>query len=250
MTETTLSVSGIRFAYGRKAVLSDLSVQFAPGRTVLLGPNGAGKSTLMSVLASVLRPRAGSVLLQTREGERPKYGGRAYRARIAWLPQDITPMPGLTVREHVAYSGWLKGMSRSQAWQASAAALQSVDLAQLARAKATRLSGGQTRRMALAGSLVHKAEVILLDEPTAGLDPNQRDQFRSVLAGLPSEVTTIVSTHQTEDLIGSYEQAVVLVEGRIRFQGHVRDLIGAASGEDGTPAATAAAYRRLVSAEL
>ena len=245
-TNMTLSVANARFSYGRKLVISDLSVLFAPGRTVLLGPNGAGKSTLMAMLASVLRPRGGSIRLQLPEGSEPTYGRRSYRSRIAWLPQNITPMPGLTVREHVAYSGWLKGMRRSDAWRASERDLIRFDLSALAGSKATQLSGGQTRRMALAGSLVHDADVILLDEPTAGLDPNQRDHFRKVLADLPSDVITVVSTHQTEDLIESYNQAIVLVDGSIRFQGPVRALVGEQPSAD----ATAIAYRRLVGAEL
>lgn len=167
-----LRIVGCSFAYRRSLPVFDgYTASFAPGRTVLLGPNGAGKSTLLALLADSLQPQKGYVETGTGLSPRTWRGRREFRRRVAWLPQQVAPFPGLTVREHVAYAGWLKGLSRRDAWRRSTAALEDVDLASLAGRRATQLSGGQTRRMGIAGALVHEAEAILLDEPTAGLDP-------------------------------------------------------------------------------
>lgn len=227
-----LQLQDCSFSYRRgQSVLKEISAEFAPGRTVLLGPNGAGKSTLLSVLASVLRPASGAVLLNQLNSARPA-DRHEYRRRVAWLPQLLRPFPGLTVQEHVAYSGWLKGMSRSDAWARSTSALEQVDLASSAEKSATQLSGGQMRRLGLAGALVHDAEVLLLDEPTAGLDPAQRKRFAGILASVDPTKTVVVSTHQTEDVHDSYDTVMLLVSGQVPFVGTVDEFVKNESGSD------------------
>ncbi|MFB7670147.1 ATP-binding cassette domain-containing protein [Kitasatospora purpeofusca] len=244
-----LEFQRIEFQYGRKARLfTGLDLRIDNPATVLLGPNGAGKSTLMALAASQLSPHRGSVGWH---GVNPAAGAgdrAAYRRAVAWLPQQITPVPGLSVREQVAYCGWLKGMSRAAAWQASAVALARVGLRELADRPGHRLSGGQLRRMGIAGCLAHHSELILMDEPTAGLDPTQRAVFRALVEELTSEVNVIVSTHQTEDLAGTYRQVVVLDRGQVRFQGATEEFHalaaeggpGAGRGTDGSGRPTAA----------
>ncbi|MDY0813543.1 ATP-binding cassette domain-containing protein [Kitasatospora purpeofusca] len=231
-----LEFQRIEFQYGRKASLfNGLDLRIDNPATVLLGPNGAGKSTLMALAASQLSPRRGSV---SWHGVDPAAGAgerAAYRRAVAWLPQQITPVPGLSVREQVAYCGWLKGMSRAAAWRASAVALARVGLGELADRSGQRLSGGQLRRMGIAGCLAHHSELILMDEPTAGLDPTQRAVFRALVEELTSEVSVIVSTHQTEDLVGTYRQVVVLDRGQVRFQGATEEFHAlAAEGATGS----------------
>ncbi|MFE7189896.1 ATP-binding cassette domain-containing protein [Kitasatospora sp. NPDC057541] len=252
----------IDFQYSRKALLfTGLDLRIDNPATVLLGPNGAGKSTLMALAASQLSPHRGLV---TWRGVNPAAGDgdrAAYRRAVAWLPQQITPVPGLSVREQVAYCGWLKGMSRTAAWRASAGALARVGLSGLADRPGHQLSGGQLRRMGIAGCLAHHSELILMDEPTAGLDPTQRAVFRSLVEELTGEVGILVSTHRTEDLAGTYRHVVVLDRGQVRFQGateefHALAAVGRAapgglSGADGgsrTPSAEAA-YARLIERE-
>ncbi|MFD5084553.1 ATP-binding cassette domain-containing protein [Kitasatospora sp. NPDC058406] len=221
----------IEFQYNRKATLfAGLDLRIENRATVLLGPNGAGKSTLMSLAASHLSPHRGSV---TWHGVNPATGGgdrAAYRRAVAWLPQQVTPVPGLSVREQVAYCGWLKGMSRTAAWQASAGALARVGLDRLADRAGHQLSGGQLRRLGIAGCLAHHSELILMDEPTAGLDPTQRAVFRSLVEELTEDVSVVVSTHQTEDLAETYRHVVVLDRGRIRFQGGTGEFHALADG--------------------
>lgn len=245
-----LFFDGVSFRYGRQTPVFggfDLTVD-APA-TVLLGPNGAGKSTLMGLAASHLRPAAGRVIFGR---IRPDRRGLAdYRRKVAWIPQHITPVPGLTVREQIAYAGWLKGMSRVAAWEASAVAVDRVGLEPLADRKSHQVSGGQLRRMGIAGALTHDSELILMDEPTAGLDPQQRQVFRDLVTELSASVQVLVSTHQTEDLSELYQQIVVLDRGTVRFQGTPADFHALA------PATTAgareraeAAFSRLVGQEI
>jgi ABC-2 type transport system ATP-binding protein len=245
-----LCIEHLSFAYRRGgAVLDGLSLVIPAGRTVLLGPNGAGKSTLLALAADALPPRSGRVVLDSVGSPRGRASRRAYRSRVAWLPQQISPFPGLTVREHVAYAGWLKGLSRQDAWRRAGSAMDVVDLGAKADLKATQLSGGQARRMGIAGALVHEAEVMLLDEPTAGLDPSQRERFRDILRRIAPEVAVVVSTHQTEDVHESYDRVVLLHDGRVPFEGTVRDFVGPASATEDERDSVARAYARHVPAE-
>jgi ABC-2 type transport system ATP-binding protein len=212
----TLCLDSCTYSYRRwhKPILDNFSYQVPPGLTILLGPNGAGKSTLLRLAASVTRPRTGTV---TFDGM-PSHA-KAYRRAVAWMPQNITPLPSLTSREYVAYVGWLKGMSRRDAWAKAGLALERVQLSDKAATKTNRLSGGQLRRVGVASALVHDAQVLLLDEPTAGMDPQQRRVFRDILRGLTSEVSVLMSTHDVADLAEEADYITVLDNGKILHNG-------------------------------
>ncbi|MFJ9077599.1 ABC transporter ATP-binding protein [Streptomyces sp. NPDC102278] len=209
-----------RYSHRTRLVLTGLDLAFAPGHTVLLGPNGAGKSTVLALGAGALRPGSGRVGLG-----RLSAGGsrdaRAYRRKVSWLPQRPGFLPGLTAREHVAYIGWLKGMRERDAWAAAPAAIDRVGLADKLNDRIKTLSGGQQQRVAIAGALVHEAEVLLLDEPTVGLDPHQRRRFLDLLVSLRGAMHVIVSTHDIGDLDQAFDEVIVLESGRVRFQGPV-----------------------------
>lgn len=218
-TEPLLEMAGITFGYRRsRPVLSEFSWTLPPGRTVLLGPNGAGKSTILGLAADALRPQAGGCRIGdvTARSQR-----RRYRTLVSYLPQRPTAARGLSVREQVAYAGWLKGMPKPAAWDAAPGCLEQVGLSEHAERRVTELSGGQLRRVGLAQALVHDAVILLLDEPTAGLDPAQRQRFRETLSGIGTVRSTVVSTHQVDDLDQVYDQVVVVEHGRIRFSGSV-----------------------------
>lgn len=224
-----ISMSECSFSYRRRRpVLRDLSYTLPPGRTVLLGPNGAGKSTLLGLCASALRPDSGSVTYGDLSTGRRR-ALPAFRRRVAWMPQQVGHVPGLTARDQVAYSGWLKGMPRREAWREALQALDRVELADRADDKVQELSGGQQRRVAVAQALVHDAEVLLLDESTAGMDPRQRQVFHQILADLSNEVHIVLSTHDTSDIANSYDSVVVLLDGQVRFSGTVVDFLSHAS---------------------
>lgn len=234
-----LEIHDCHFGYRSKPVINGLSYRLPSGTTVLLGPNGAGKSTLLSLMASVHRPRSGRIT----------YNGvastsRRYRRLIAWMPQHITAIPGLTAREQVAYTGWAKGMSNAHAWEQAALALGRVDLTAQSDVRSSALSGGQLRRVGVAQALVHQAEVLLLDEPTAGMDPHQRRLFRDMLARLEN-VTVLLSTHDVADLAEEADHVAVLSGGALAFEGTTEGFCSHAP--QGTPAARTpeAAYSAL-----
>ncbi|WP_307854028.1 ATP-binding cassette domain-containing protein [Streptomyces tagetis] len=230
-------------------MLDHLTLAFGRGATVLLGPNGAGKSTLMGLAASALRPGSGSVALDGLDTTGRK-SVKEYRRRVGWLPQQVRPVTGLRVREQVAHAGWLKGMSRREAWEASREALRAVDLTDLAERGSAELSGGQLRRVGIAQALVHDAEVLLMDEPTAGLDPVQRRIFRELVGSLAERTSLVVSTHQTEDLADIYDHVIVLDHGSPRHQGSIVSFLTLAPSETGPERRAEAAYAGLVKAEV
>lgn len=236
----SIELAGTWFRYGarRPWVLRDLSLGFEVGRTVLLGPNGAGKSTLLGLAASVLHTRRGRLL---RDGTTVT-GRRAiaeHRRAVAWMPQDHHVVAGLSVREHVATHGWLKGMSRAAAWESSVEALKRVDLVDRSRDKASRLSGGQRARMCLAQALVHSADALLLDEPTAGLDPDQRERVAALVAEQFEGKSVVVSTHDVADIGSTYDRVVIVIGGCVRFDGAVGEFFR--HGPD-----VVSAYRSLI----
>lgn len=226
----TLTFEAVTFAYGwrKPAVLSSFNWSVPEGRTVLLGPNGAGKSTLLSLGADALQPSRGRV----RYGASVTPNRNERRRKVGWMPQHVRAFPGLTVREQVAYAGWLKGLAQGTAWNEGLTALHLVGLDDLQDRRASTLSGGQLRRLGIAQTLVHRAEVLLLDEPTAGLDPAQRARLRTVLLSLPQACRVVVSTHQVDDLSDVFHQVVVLRQGTIRFRGAVEEFLAKADPGD------------------
>lgn len=227
----SITFDSCTYRYRRKAprVLHDFSYRTPDGVTILLGPNGAGKSTLLKLAASVLQPHTGRISLHGISSR-----SREYRRRVSWMPQQITAMAGLTAREQVAYTGWLKGMNRTDAWRRALAALALVDLGGCADAKASTLSGGQLRRLGVAAALVHECRVLLLDEPTAGMDPTQRRVFRDVLTATAADgIGVVLSTHDAADLADDADHVTVLAGGTIRYHGGTADFL--AQAPDGTP---------------
>jgi ABC-2 type transport system ATP-binding protein len=226
----TLELDSCTYAYSRRTrpILTDFSYRLPDGLTILLGPNGAGKSTLLKLAAGVASPRVGTVSCHGLPAR-----SKAYRRAVAWMPQHITPMSSLTARDYVAYLGWLKGMSRSSAWSQARRALQRVQLTDKANTKTSQLSGGQLRRVGVAGALVHGAEILLLDEPTAGMDPHQRRVFRDILRGVTDDVQVLMSTHDVADLAEEADSVTVLHAGRVLHTGPTEAFLAH------TPAGTA-----------
>ncbi|MET0820259.1 MAG: ATP-binding cassette domain-containing protein [Aeromicrobium sp.] len=218
-----LSATGLGFAYGRfrsDVVLDGLDWTVAPGRrTVLLGPNGAGKSTVLKLLSGYLAPRRGSV---TYDGISKR---RHLHRHVAWMPQLVTPLKGLTVEEQVEYAGWVAGLSSKDSRTHASVAIEAVRLDDKAQARADALSGGQLRRLGLAQALVRRSDVLLLDEPTAGLDPAQTVNFREILRNVHAPGGIVVSTHQVSDLGDDVDHVAVIADGRLRFDGTVDEFV-------------------------
>lgn len=238
-----LSADAVSFRYRRwfrsSSVFDDLTWAVPEGRrTLLLGPNGAGKSTLLSLLAGHRRPQGGAVRL-SEQGSLSDV--------VAWMPQDIAPVRGLTVREQVVYAGWLVGRSRADAESTADVLLALTHLDDLQNKRSNELSGGQLRRLGLAQTLTRDHQVLLLDEPTAGLDPAQARNFRKILDDLPRRSGIVISTHQIADLDNHFDHVTVLAAGRIAFDGPVAQFLRLGD-ELGIPQADASrVFEELVS---
>ena len=250
---TLIQFEGVTYRYSRRArpALQNLSWALESPRTVLLGPNGAGKSTLLALGANVLSPQQGAVSALSGEQARGSRG-RVLRRAVGWMPQHVPAVKGLTSREQCAYAGWLKGMSKSDAWAEAKIALDWVGLLELEDKKAAHLSGGQLRRLGLASVLVSRPQHLLLDEPTVGLDPAQRSRFRGLLKDLEPvrECTILVSTHLVDDIGELFDQVAVLDEGQIRFSGSTDEFLALGGESDGDLPSAERAYSAIVEREV
>ena len=232
--------------FGRTQAVAGVNLQTDAGVFGLLGPNGAGKTTLLRMMATVIPPNSGRLRLLGRDPG--AYGPRReIRRRLGYLPQNLGYYPGFTVAEFVEYFALLKDMPSVLVPRAVAAAVEHVGLGDKARAKLRTLSGGMLRRVGIAQAIVNEPELLLLDEPTAGLDPEQRMAFRALLRDLGQRATVIVSTHQVEDVGAACTEVALMDQGRIVFHGSPDELT--ARGE-GSGAAGDAPLERGYSAVL
>ncbi|MFJ9780954.1 ABC transporter ATP-binding protein [Amycolatopsis sp. NPDC101161] len=210
----------------RKMAVDGLDLSLGKGVHGLLGPNGAGKTTLIRALATVLRPASGTLTLLGGTGQ------RALRRRIGYLPQDFGYYKRFTVREFVEYLAWLKEMSKEDIPGAVQRAIERVGLADRANDRMKTLSGGMVRRVGIAQAIVNDPDILLLDEPTAGLDPAQRVRFRELVQELGRDSCVLVSTHLVEDVATACTDVVLFAEGKLVFQGSPAELAAAGSAED------------------
>jgi ABC-2 type transport system ATP-binding protein len=210
------------FEYGllkRRRVFENFSWVVPEGkRTLLLGANGAGKSTLLRLLSGFVAPKDGAVVWADDPSR------RALFRNVGWMPQDISPARGLRVSEQVAYSAWLSGRDSKAAHQAARDALDLVRLVDQADQLSATLSGGQLRRLGLAQTIVTDSPVVLLDEPTAGLDPAQTKVFREIVREMDVAGGLVVSTHQVGDVSADFDHVCVLSAGSIVFDGAVAEF--------------------------
>jgi ABC-2 type transport system ATP-binding protein len=247
MTATTIELAGITKRYRATTALDGLDLTFGPGITGLLGPNGAGKTTLLRIVATVLGPDAGGVRLLGRSPDGPTSLAEV-RRRLGYLPQEMGFPRGFTAFRFVDYMAVLKEWNdRRRRHDEVRRVLDLVDLGDAATRRIRTLSGGQRRRVALAQALLGEPELLLLDEPTTGVDPEQRVSLRQVLSRAGERSTVLLSTHQTEDVAALCDRVVVLDGGRVRFDGPVLDLVATASGRvwlaDAPDPAARAAWR-------
>ena len=220
----TVSVEGLVKRYRSTPVLDDVDLVAGPGITGLLGPNGAGKTTLLRTIATVLRPDEGRIRifgLDPADSEQR----REIRRRLGYQPQEPGFFQNFTVLAFLDYVAILKELApREQRRQEVRRVIDLVDLGAVANRKIRKLSGGMRRRVALAQALLGHPQLLILDEPTAGLDPEQRLRFREVVSQVAAEHTVLLSTHQTDDVGAMCDRVVVLHEGRARFDGAPAEL--------------------------
>ena len=227
-----IEITDLTRRFGRHQAVDGVNLEAGPGVFGLLGPNGAGKTTLLRMMATVIPPTTGRLRLLGRDPG--AYGPRReVRRRLGYLPQSLGYYPGFTVAEFVEYFALLKEMPPARVPGAVATAIERVDLGGRARARLRTLSGGMLRRVGIAQAIVNEPELLLLDEPTAGLDPEQRVHFRALLRDLGQQATVVVSTHLVEDVGAACSQVALMDQGKIVFQGTPAELT-ARGTEQGT----------------
>jgi ABC-2 type transport system ATP-binding protein len=226
---TTAQLEEVWRDFGGTTAVGPVSVELRPGIVGLLGPNGAGKTTLLRLLSTSLPPSGGRIVVAGVDVTASHANRVEARRRIGYCPQEVVFPRGMTAGSFLDYLAVLKEWQDSTARrQEVRRVLDLVDLGDRGAMKVSKLSGGQRRRLAIAQALIGDPGLFLLDEPTTGLDPEQRASLRSLLSGLPG--TVLISTHQTEDVSALCDRVLVIDDGAIRFDGTVRELLVTAAG--------------------
>lgn len=223
-----LSVENVCFHYpnGHEAV-AGIDLKLGPGILGLLGPNGAGKSSLMRILATLACPSSGRVLWNGVDIARQP---NALRASLGYLPQDFGVYPALSAREFLAYLAAVKGLPTAKARLRIDDCLAEVGLSEAADRRLGDFSGGMRQRVGIAQALLNDPQLLIVDEPTVGLDPEERLRFRHLITDLAARRLVILSTHIVSDVEASATELAVMSKGRLLFQGVPEKLVAQAEG--------------------
>ena len=241
-----LSFDRLTKHYGSKIAVDRVSATLTPGVYGLLGANGAGKTTLMRMLCAILESTSGEVFFN---GEEVTGMGAAYRNVLGYLPQDFGYYPHYTAEEFLSYIATLKGIPRDIAKRRIRELLDTVGLLGAAKKKLRTFSGGMKQRVGIAQALLNDPQVLILDEPTAGLDPKERVHLRNLLADYAGDRIVVLSTHIVSDVEAIADEVLVMKDGQFILWGTVPELVRQANGkvwELTVPAAKARAWEKRV----
>src|SRR5512143_1434464 len=206
-----LETCSLSKTYKKVQALQDFNLKLTPGILGLLGPNGAGKSTLMRMLATITTPTEGTILWNGRDVVKDP---EALRSVLGYLPQDFGVYPNLSAQEFLEYMAAIKGMSGEKARRKIAELLDLVNLREAARRPLGGYSGGMRQRVGIAQALLNDPQLLIVDEPTVGLDPEERVRFRNLLSDLSGDRIVILSTHIVSDVEATATEIVVINKGR------------------------------------
>ena len=209
-----LVVDRLSKQYGNKVAVDRMSLQLQLGVHGLLGANGAGKTTLMRMICGILKPTSGTILFHNHETDTEEY-----RAELGYLPHDFGYYPEFTGEDFLMYVAALKGISKFAAKKKTKELLELVGLQEAAGKKMRTYSGGMKQRIGIAQALLNEPKLLVLDEPTAGLDPKERVRFRELIAELGKENVVLLSTHIVSDIESIADNVLIIKEGRLVFQG-------------------------------
>ena len=223
-----LSFDRLTKHYGNKIAVDCVSATLEPGVYGLLGANGAGKTTLMRMLCAILESTSGEVLL---DGQDVISMGADYRNVLGYLPQDFGYYPNYTAMEFLMYIAALKGIPKKIARQRAKQLLEEVGLSNVANKKVGTFSGGMKQRVGIAQALLNNPDILILDEPTAGLDPKERVRFRNLLSDYAGDKIVVLSTHIVSDIEAIADEVLLMKKGRFVLQGTVSELIEKAKGK-------------------
>ena len=223
-----LSIDCLTKHYGSKIAVDQVSATLKPGVYGLLGANGAGKTTLMRMMCAILESTSGAVFL---DGKDIIEMGADYRNVLGYLPQDFGYYPNYTAQEFLMYVSALKGIPKNIAGKRAGELLEEVGLGDVANKKVKTFSGGMKQRVGIAQALLNNPDILILDEPTAGLDPKERVRFRNLLSDYAGDKIVILSTHIVSDIEAIADEVLLMKKGKCVLQGSVSELIKKADGK-------------------
>lgn len=225
--DTRIEIRDLSKNFGKKQALKHVNLQIESGMFGLLGPNGAGKTTLMKVLTTLTKKSSGEVKVCNIPVEQCVQ----VRRIIGYLPQDFSMYGNMKASEALDYLAVLSGMSKKERAVKVPEMLERVNLGEQQNTKVKAMSGGMKRRLGIAQAIIHDPKVIVVDEPTAGLDPEERVRFRNLLCEIAKDRIVILSTHIVGDIEATCENIAVLNQGEILFRGKVSQLLEAVKGK-------------------
>lgn len=225
--ETEIILNQVNKFYGNKQALCDVNLHIEQGMFGLLGRNGAGKTTLMKVITTLLPASSGDIHVCGI----PVKEERSVRSIIGYLPQDFSMYGNMTVYEAMDYLGVLSGLDKKTRKERIPELLRRVNLQNNKRTKVKAMSGGMKRRLGIAQAILHDPKVLIVDEPTAGLDPEERVRFRNLLSEIADDRIVILSTHIVGDIEATCEKIAIMDAGNIIFNGTVAELLEHADGK-------------------
>lgn len=223
-----LSVHDITKKYSDKVAVNDVSLNIEKGITGLLGANGAGKTTLMRMIADIIKPDAGSI---TYDGVPITVLDSEYRNIFGYLPQEFGFYPEFTVIDYLDYMAALKGLTKADSKRKIDSLLEQMTLTDVRRKKIRKLSGGMRRRVGIAQALLNDPEILILDEPTAGLDPGERIKFRQLLSEFSQDRIVLISTHIVSDVEYIATRQAIMKDGKIIRDGSTDTLVKEMAGK-------------------
>lgn len=216
-----LTIDRLTKQYKNKIAVDRVSLQFKPGVCGLLGANGSGKTTLMRMICGVLKPTGGTISFQGMD-----VSTEEYRRSLGYLPQDFGYYPNFTGLEFLDYMALLKGLPGSTAKRRSQELLDLVGLKNEGKKKIKTYSGGMKQRLGIAQAMLNRPKLLVLDEPTAGLDPKERVRFRELIEELGRENIVLLSTHIVSDIEQAADRILMMREGQMIFDGAQKDVEG------------------------
>ena len=216
-----LEIKHLTKKFGEKTALNDVSFLLEAGVYGLLGPNGAGKSTLMNLITTNLKPTTGEILWN---GENIYHAGRRFRNVLGYMPQQQAMYPSFTAEEFLGYVAALHDMSSKEAKSAIPQILEKVELLEVAHHKIKTFSGGMKQRLLLAQAVLAEPKILVLDEPTAGLDPRQRIAIRNLIAKLATDKIVLIATHVVQDIEMISREVLLMREGKLIRKASAHDM--------------------------
>lgn len=217
-----LTIQNLSKEFGQLKAVDNISCTLSSGVYGLLGVNGAGKTTLMRMITTLLKPSSGEILWNGKDIFRMD---SAYRNLLGYLPQEFGFYPEFTIQEYLLYMASLKGICTAEAKKIVAERLHQVGLSKVRNRKMKKLSGGMKRRAGIAQAMLNDPKILILDEPTAGLDPNERIRFRNLLSELSADRIVLISTHIVSDVENIAKTILLMKDGQIQCSGSAEELV-------------------------